>query len=151
MAPGFNDEIAIDGSGNVWITNYDINSVSELSNSGAILSGANGYTGGGLDYPFGIAIDGSGNVWITNQTGNSVTELSSSGSVLSGTTGYTGGGLQQPRGIAIDGSGNVWVTNYLDGIISEFIGAGTPVITPICAGLSATPTANGTSKLGTRP
>jgi hypothetical protein len=35
--------------------------------------------------------------------------------------------------------------------VLEFIGAATPVITPIAAGLPSAPTANGTSNLGTRP
>jgi hypothetical protein len=91
-----------------------------------------------------------------------VTEIANDGLILSGTTGYlggyAGGGLDYPSGLAIDGSGNVWVTNYfLDGntlngnSVTEIIGVATPVITPICAGLPATPTANGTSNLGTRP
>jgi PKD repeat protein len=103
--------IAIDGSGNAWITNELANSVIKLSSTGAVLSGANGYTGGGLDFPYGIAIDGSGNAWITNELANSVTEFSSTGAVLSGATGYTGGGLGTPRGIAIDGAGSAWIDN----------------------------------------
>ncbi len=72
------------------------------------------------------------------------------GSVLSGANGFTGGGLGEPEGIAIDGSGNVWVGSS-QVTVSVLIGAATPVITPICAGLPATPTSDGTSKLGTRP
>jgi len=40
---------------------------------------------------------------------------------------------------------------FSSGDIIEFIGAATPVITPTAAGLPATPTADGSSKLGTRP
>jgi hypothetical protein len=35
--------------------------------------------------------------------------------------------------------------------VTELIGAGTPVITPITAGLPVIPTTDGTSNLGTRP
>jgi len=143
--------IAIDSSGNAWIANFnDPNpgSVTELSSSGAILSGANGFTGGGLYDPTGIAIDGSGSVWLAN---GHITELSSSGSILSGANSFTGGGLLGGSvDIAIDGSGNVWVATG-SGYAGELIGAATPVITTTCAGLPATPTADGTSKLGTRP
>jgi hypothetical protein len=53
--------------------------------------------------------------------------------------------------IAIDGSGNVWSTSGgLPGLF-ELVGAAVPVITPICAGLPANRTGNGTSNLGTRP
>ena len=56
------------------------------------------------------------------------------------------------EGIAVDGSGNVWFTNHDSaGAVEELIGAATPVITPIVAGLPLTPTADGSSNLGTRP
>jgi streptogramin lyase len=143
--------IAIDGSGNVWVTNELGNSVTELGNTGTILSGASGYTGGGLGVPAGIAIDGSGNAWVANYLGSDVTELSSSGAILSGAFGYTGGGIHKPTGIAIDGSGDVWVTDTGYSSVTELVGVATPVITPIAAGLPSAPTANGSSTLGTRP
>jgi hypothetical protein len=142
--------IVIDGSGNSWVTNETGNSVTKISNTGAVLSGANGYTGGGLKIPFAIAIDGSSNVWVVNFKG-AVTELSNTGAVLSGANGYTGGGLDNPELIAIDGSGNAWVTNIKNSSVTEMIGIGTPVITPIAAGLPAVPTTDGSSNLGTRP
>lgn len=103
--------IAIDGSGNAWITNDGVASVTKLSNLGVVLSGTSGYTGGGLSLPYGIAIDGTtpGNAWIANNTSGSVTELSSTGTVLSPTGGYTACNLSGPKGIAIDGSNNVWI------------------------------------------
>jgi hypothetical protein len=152
---GGGKSIAIDSSGNAWIAG---NPVVELSNSGTVLSGTNGYvyTGNSLNYATGIAIDGSGNAWITTDggvyEGDAVVEFSNSGTLLSGTNGYTGGGQVLSGGIAIDGSGDVWtVSNSTTGTVAELIGVATPVITPICAGLPATPTANGTSNLGTRP
>ncbi|AEU38322.1 NHL repeat-containing protein [Granulicella mallensis] len=144
-------EIAIDGTGNAWITNSQATSLSEFSNSGTVLSGTNGYSGGGLNAAIGIAIDGAGNVWAANLLGNTVTKLSGTGTVLSGTGFYTGGGLDEPYAIAIDGSGNVWVSNLIGKSLTEIIGAAAPVITPIVAGLPATPTPDGSSNLGTRP
>ena len=67
--------IAIDGAGAAWIANFNNRSVSEISNSGIVISGSNGYMGGQMDDPYGIAIDGSGNVWITCYGGSTVTEL----------------------------------------------------------------------------
>ena len=104
--------IAIDASGNVWIPNAPggaPSSVTELSSNGAILSGANGYVGGGLNAPVGLAIDPAGNAWVAG-AGN-VVKFSSSGSVLSGTNGYTGGGLNTPVAIVLDGQGNAWVSD----------------------------------------
>jgi hypothetical protein len=104
--------MAIDASGNAWFTNA-VNggpySVSELSSNGAVLSGSNGYMGGGLSAPAGVAIDPAGNVWVPS-TGN-VVKFNSSGTVLSGANGFTGGGLDTPGGIALDGQGNAWVTS----------------------------------------
>jgi hypothetical protein len=146
----FPDGIAIDASGSAWVTNYEGSSLTKLSNTGAALSGSSGYTGGSLAFPTAIAIDGSGNAWVTNYGGGTVTELSSTGAVLSGINGYMGSGLSAPTGIAIDGSGNAWVSNYADFAV-EIIGIGTPVITPIAAGLPILPTKDGSSNLGTRP
>ena len=157
------NSIAVDRSGGVWVTDAP-GMVTHLSSSGSFLSGANGYSAASLIGPTGIAIDGSGNAWIVNTLyyGGGITELSNSGSVLSGANGFTGswrgdpssplnGWFYGPQAIAIDGSGNVWVANYDQPYASELIGAATPVITPICAGLPATPTTDGSSKLGTRP
>jgi hypothetical protein len=103
--------------------------VAELSSAGVALSGANGYTGGGLNQPQETAIDSSGNAWVTNYGDNAVTELSSAGAILSGTNGYTGGGLSFPLGIAIDGAGNAWMANQLGvagqlGTVTELSSAG---------------------------
>jgi hypothetical protein len=150
--------LAIDSSGNVWSTNY-LGSVVEISNSGSVLSGANGFTGGGMTFPGGVAIDGAGNVWTSNYESSpqaGITELSSSGAALSPAARYASGLLDAAKGIAVDGSGNVWATNGLSatsaaGNVVELVGIATPVITPISAGLPATPTVDGSSKLGTRP
>ena len=71
--------------------------MTKLSSAGAILSGTNGYTGGGLNGPIqGIAFDSSGNAWVADYSGNSVTELSSTGVFLSGANeGYTSVSLER--------------------------------------------------------
>ena len=89
--------MAIDAGDRAWITNgtsilYSEGSVVQLSDAGLILSGTNGYTGGGMYMPSAIAVDGTGDAWITDYT-NSITELSNTGSPISNSTGYTGGGI----------------------------------------------------------
>jgi streptogramin lyase len=138
------DDIAIDGAGDAWVSNFN-NTVIEFSNAGTVL---HFYVDGGLSSPEGVAIDGAGNAWVANSLGNSVSEIPSSGAALNN---YTSSGLNRPEGIAIDGSGNVWMSNVLSNDLVEMIGIGTPVITPIAAGLPAIPTTDGTSNLGTRP
>jgi hypothetical protein len=162
---------AIDSKGNVWFTtgagDFGPTCVGEISNTGSVLSGSGGYCG--LDYLNGffsyIALDGLGNAWVVDSSFNpnsqdsaGVAEFASTGTPLSNGE-YTAGGNfffydipGVPAAVAVDGSGNVWGVNR-SGVapVVEMVGAAAPVITPICAGLPATPTADGSSKLGTRP
>jgi hypothetical protein len=73
---------ALDGAGNVWsavawemATNGPnpnptfTYGVGEMSNTGTVLSGATGYTGGTIHAMQGIAIDGGGDVWVLYTSG----------------------------------------------------------------------------------
>jgi len=143
--------IAIDATGNVWTANIGgsgfAGTISKLSPTGAILNptgiSGSGYTAGGLTTAFGIAIDASGNVWAGNAGGGSLNslpydnghgaslvELSNSGTVLSGASGFTGGGINGPLGIAIDPGGNVWTANSGTWTLSEFNGSTGAAISP---------------------
>jgi hypothetical protein len=113
--------IANDASGNVWVTNPGNNSVTELSNTGAPISGSSGFTQGGINVPYGIAIDTSGNAWVTNTGNNTVSEITSP--TTAGTP-LTGNGLSTPKGIAIDGAGNLWIANSGSNTISGFSSSG---------------------------
>jgi hypothetical protein len=117
--------LAIDASGNVWIANKSINSVSEWNSLGASYSTgtagtvAGGFTGGGIYAPAAISIDPSGYVWVAN--GNStLTKLDLTGTADPNSP-FSGGGLSTGSGMAIDGSGNVWVTSSgSPGSVAEF-------------------------------
>src|SRR6266702_504150 len=130
---GLNDpyDIAIDSSGNAWITNNGTGgSVTKLTSDGVPITSSAGYTGHGLTSNLnGIAIDLNDNAWIPATNNNSIVEISSTGSFVSTSTGYTGGGLNSPYSIAVDGSGNAWVTNIAFGqySVSKFSSAGTAV------------------------
>ena len=106
---------AIDGAGNFWLTSPATNGVVELSSSGALLSPANGFAGGGLSVPSNLAIDNGGNVWVINSeagypnAGTSLSKLSPTGVPLSNAAITTG--PQAPYALAVDGAGNVWVAN----------------------------------------
>jgi len=137
--------IAIDPNGNVWTANSSStkSSISLFGAGGTAISSATGYTGGGLNVPEGIAIDGAGNVWVANRgttatsppyPNSCISEFSSVGAAISPSTGFQAG-LNLPLSIAIDGSGNVWVSNTSLNTVTEFVGAATPVVTPIVANL----------------
>lgn len=122
--------LAIDASGNVWITNTSINSISEWNSFGASYSpnstseASGGFTVGGIYAPKALAIDPSGYVWIVNGNGT-LTKLYATGSADANSP-MSGGGLSNSSaGIAIDGSGYIWVTNGgMPGSVSKFNGRG---------------------------
>jgi hypothetical protein len=151
--------IAVDHSGNVWASTTNVLYQYVKGSSGYT---ANTFTGAGLNSPRFLAIDGSGNIWITNgntttlngTTYVTVSEFSNAGLAISpglGSTvpgGYahvTTAASPNPRGMAIDPSGNVWVTgcglssacsNTGDSFVMELVGAATPVVTPLAAGIA---------------
>lgn len=72
--------IAIDGVGNVWRTEGQIDppyavAITELNNAGVALSPSTGYQTTLVTYPLGIAIDGSGNVWVADNGGPDTIEF----------------------------------------------------------------------------
>ena len=110
-------QIAVDASGNIWIPGFSTSTaygLMKLSSLGAVLSPANGYTGGGLLNPYGVAIDPSGNVWVTDSvfaanTTVTVSEFSNAGVPLSPSTGFVPNNPQLGPSIAIDAQGNAWL------------------------------------------
>ena len=105
--------IAIDAKGNVWVSNYGSNTVTELSPAGVPL---NTFPVG--NGPQGIAIDPFGNVWVANAgsdaaPGSTVTMINpATGAVANYSVSPPAPPLYGPHSIAIETSGNVWVTNF---------------------------------------
>ena len=141
----FPEGIAIDSSGNIWVTDYDNYRVEEFNSSGAYLSqigcasGAcsSGSGNGQFSSPFGIAADAGGNIWVTDYINNRVEKFNSSGTFLLGIgSGYQGvggsigssgsgnGQLYYPQDVAIDSSGNAWVTDTGNNRFEEFNSSG---------------------------
>lgn len=120
----FPNSIAIDGSGNAWITSNRSGGFAEFSNLGAVLSGPNGYIFGGDYGSYGVAIDQSGNAWVIGE--GTIFKFSSTGSLLSGTNGFVvpdaGVGISGANAIAIDRSSNVWIVG--DGSVFELSNSG---------------------------
>jgi hypothetical protein len=76
---------AIDSIGNVWVPAYGNNTLLEFDSTGANLSGANGFTGGGLNLPYSIAIDSHDNPWVINfgpVNASTVSKFSTTGAAL---------------------------------------------------------------------
>ncbi len=106
--------LAIDASGNLWITDTKSKTVIEWNTTGAALSPATGFPAGGGP----IAIAASGDVWISGD--GALYELTSLGAPLpwSPYGGVSGGGSD----MAIDAQSNVWITNPAG--VNEFNGLG---------------------------
>jgi len=136
--------LAIDGSGNVWVANTRISSLTELSNLGApispfttgrTLASAGGFKGGGINHPRQIAIDQQGNAWTLNGD-STLSEFAFTGEPVSGSP-FSGGGTMAGDGLAIDGSGFLWVTDSgTPGDVAQYAGYNAEV--------NGKPVANGT-------
>ncbi len=121
--------IAVDGSGNMFITDASNNKIREISSGGVVSTFAGSGAIGSADgtgpaasfyYPYGIAIDGSGNLYIADARNNKIRKITSAGIVTtfagSGSPGAADGTgtaatLNYPTGIAIDTAGNLYVAD----------------------------------------
>jgi sugar lactone lactonase YvrE len=119
----FSNHLAVDGSGNVWVSDGN-NLIAKFNSLGAPVS-SSGYTDSSLNSPVGLAIDTSGGCWTLNQ-GNSVssvTGFNSSGTKTANPTLTHFGNL-----LAFDSSGNLWVPNSSsssNGVVTEISSSGT--------------------------
>jgi len=114
--------LAIDASGNAWITNEAGTAVTELSPTGAVLATP---TTTGLIGPRGVAIDRTGNVWVANTGGNSVVEFTLVAGIVTTSSSYTTGGINTPTAIALDSHGNAFIANLNGNSVTELSSTGT--------------------------
>ena len=119
--------VGVDGTGNIWVASYS-NAASEFSPLGAPLF-AQGITGSGLGYSFGLAVDTNNNAWITNwpspwAAGNTLSVFNSSGASVAGSSGYSTGAYTYPNGVAIDTDGSAWVADWGDSELTHLSSSG---------------------------
>jgi uncharacterized protein (TIGR03437 family) len=125
--------VALDGSGNLYIGDYDNNRIRKVSSSGIITTvagtGTGGFSGDGgpatsaqLYNPNGVVLDGSGNLYFSDFSNNRIRKVSPSGIITTvagtGSSGFSGDGgpatsaqLSEPSGLAMDGSGNLFIAD----------------------------------------
>jgi len=125
--------VAVDISGNLYISEHGSSRIRKVSTSGIITTiagnGIYGYGGDGglavsaaIQSPMGVGVDASGNVYIADELNYRVRKVSTSGIITTvagnGTSGHTGDGglavsaeLFAPVGVAIDGSGNLYISD----------------------------------------
>lgn len=135
--------VAVDGSGNVYISDAGNNVVRKIS-GGTITTlagtGLAGYTGDGalatqakLSSPKGIAIDDEGNIYIADSGNSVVRKIDATSGLIStaagtGVEGYTGDGgaaisakLSNPSGVALDSEGNLYIADTGNNVIRKVL------------------------------
>jgi DNA-binding beta-propeller fold protein YncE len=118
--------VAVDGSGNVFVADFNNNVVKEILAAGGYttvntLAVANGNFNG----PTGVAVDGSGNVFVTDCNNNAVKEILAAGGYTTvNTLAVANGNFNSPYGVAVDGSGNVFVADYGNNAVKEILAVG---------------------------
>jgi sugar lactone lactonase YvrE len=127
--------VAVDSSGNIYVSDTGNNTIRKISPSGAVttLAGTAGEGGASdgdgpsarFNAPLGLAVDGAGNIYVADSENNTVREISPSGTVstaagIAGTAGSADGAaaglsatatFNTPSGVSVDGSGNVYVAD----------------------------------------
>ena len=127
----------MDGSGNIYIADWDDNAIHRVAVATGIITtvagnGSGGYSGDGgpatsaqLSGPAGVAADGSGNIYIADEYNNVIRKVAAATGIITtvagdGTQGYSGDGgpatgaqLGVPLGVAVDGSGNLYIADSL--------------------------------------
>lgn len=131
--------VAVDGSGNVYISVWSQHRIFKVNTSGVISvvagSGAQGYVGDGvsggaatadLNHPFGVAVDSSGDVYFSDQYNCVVREVNGSTKTVStvvgtGTCNSSAGNLSYPTGLALDGVGDLFIADTSNCVIRKYV------------------------------
>lgn len=114
--------VAIDGSGNLYVTDMFQNRILKYTTSGALIDN---WSGGAS--PVDVAVDGVGDVYVAVMGGNHVRKNTPGGGVLLtfGSLGSTPGRFQSVTGVAVDASGRVYGTDNARVKVVRFLANGT--------------------------
>ena len=114
------ERIAVDGSGNVYVTGAGSYNAFKITPAGVVTEIIDS-TGDGenpLDLLYGIAVDGSGNIYVVGIWSHNAFKITPGGlitEIIDSTGDGAGNALGRPVGVAVDGSGNVYVTGRESG------------------------------------
>jgi sugar lactone lactonase YvrE len=129
---------AVDGNGNLFITDQNNSRVVELPAGGGAPIAIDPVVGGkGLVHPGGVALDGAGNLYISDLDRNFVVEIAANGGAVTVINPMVNGiGLHYPCGMVIDGAGDLYIADVDNCRVVEVpAGGGAPTaIDPLVSG-----------------
>jgi sugar lactone lactonase YvrE len=149
--------IAVDASGNVFVAEYNNNTIRKVTSAGVVttFAGSTSGTSGSTDdtgsaarfyYPSGVAIDASGNIYVADNNNHTIRKITTAGVVTTfagtarsrGSTDGTGSAARfsNPGGVATDMLGNVYVADTANHIIRKINNGGEVTTIAGTAGLS---------------
>lgn len=107
--------VAVDPSGNVYVSDSFNHRIQKFSSSGAFLNkwGSGGSGDGQFLSPSGVAVDGQGRVYVADFGNHRIQKFSSEGAFITkwGSFGQGGGQFDSLRGVAADSHGTVYVAD----------------------------------------
>jgi len=117
--------IALDASGDVWVSDTGNNRVVEFSASGTDIGGFTPSGSYALNGPTAIAVNAAGDVFVADTGDNRVVEFTATGTELNvfGAAGGSGA-LNAPSGVAVNASGQVLVSDTGNNRVAEFTASG---------------------------
>jgi DNA-binding beta-propeller fold protein YncE len=120
--------IAVDGSGNMYVTDQSSHCVHKLDAQGKYIKswGSKGTDDGQFDTPEGIAVDKSGNVYVCDRQNCRIQKFDSDGRFLAkwGKEGSGDGEFHFPAAVALDKEGNVYVADSDNNRVQKFTAEG---------------------------
>ena len=128
--------IALDGSGNLYISDIGNNQIVMINPQG-VASVLNISVSPVLAAPAAITVDGAGNLYIADTGNNRVVEVTPAG--VSSVVSVGGLSLSLPQGIAIDQSGNIFIADTGHARIVKVPSGGTAAVFAISGVVPATP------------
>ncbi len=161
------DSVALDASGNLYITDYFNHRIRRVDARSGIIStvagnGSRGFSGdggaatvAGLSYPTGVALDAAGNLYVADRFNNRIRKVAAGSGIITtvagnGMRGFSGDGgpataatLDTVSGVALDAFGNLYVADSYNNRVRK-IAAGSGTISTV-AGKGPEGGANGTS------
>ncbi len=123
------EAVAIDGAGNVFVSEFFGNRVQKFTPAGAPLAawGSPGAAAGQFARPVGLAVNSSGEVYVADRDNNRVQRFSNTGAFLGsfGGQGVANGQMAGPEDVTVEPSGNVLVADLSNRRVQRFSRTGT--------------------------